>query len=105
MTDQTFAIIWILSFGLYFLIYTFWIPVKTQQRIENWLRDSESDETLLLALEVIVKRIREQTLIDFGRAAEHDKNKIGKVKKLKHDLFVFFPFTGPMVKILLEMER
>ena len=65
MTDQTFAIIWILSFGLYFLIYTFWIPVKTQQRIENWLRDSESDETLLLALEVIVKRIREQTLIDF----------------------------------------
>ena len=65
MTDQVFAIIWILSFGLYFLIYTFWIPVKTQQRIENWLRDSESDETLLLALEVIVKRIREQTLIDF----------------------------------------
>ena len=65
MTDQTFAIIWILSFGLYFLIYTFWIPVKTQQRIENWLRDSESDETLLLALEVIVKRIREQTLYDF----------------------------------------
>jgi len=65
MTDQTFAIIWILSFGLYFLIYTFWIPVKTQKRIEKWLRDSESDETLLLALEVIVKRIREQTLIDF----------------------------------------
>ena len=65
MTDTTFAVIWILSFGLYFLIYTFWIPVKTQQRIENWLRDSESDETLLLALEVIVKRIREQTLIDF----------------------------------------
>ena len=65
MTDTIFAVIWILSFGLYFLIYTFWIPVKTQQRIENWLRDSESDETLLLALEVIVKRIREQTLIDF----------------------------------------
>ena len=65
MTDQTFAVIWILSFGLYFLIYTFWIPVKTQKRIEKWLRDSESDETLLLALEVIVKRIREQTLIDF----------------------------------------
>ena len=65
MTDTVFAVIWILSFGLYFLIYTFWIPVKTQQRIENWLRDSESDETLLLALEVIVKRIREQTLYDF----------------------------------------
>ena len=65
MTDETFAIIWILSFGLYFLIYTFWIPLKTQRRIENWLRDSESDETLLLALDVIVKRIREQTLVDF----------------------------------------
>ena len=65
MNDETFAVIWILSFGLYFLIYTFWIPLKTQRRIEDWLRDSESDETLLLALEVIVKRIREQTLIDF----------------------------------------
>jgi len=65
MSDETFAIIWILSFGLYFLIYTFWIPLKTQRRIENWLRDSESDETLLLALDVIVKRIREQTLVDF----------------------------------------
>ena len=64
MSDETFALIWILSFGLYFLIYTFWIPLKTQRRIENWLRDSESDETLLLALEVIVKRIREQTLMD-----------------------------------------
>ena len=65
MTDQIFAVIWILSFGLYLLIYTFWIPKKTQERIENWLKDSESDETLLEALEVIVKRIREQTLIDF----------------------------------------
>ena len=65
MTDQIFAVIWILSFGLYLLFYTFWIPKKTQERIENWLKDSESDETLLEALEVIVKRIREQTLIDF----------------------------------------
>ena len=65
MTDEIFAVIWILSFGLYFLVYTFWIPLKTQRRIENWLRDSESDETLLLALDVIVKRIREQTLVDF----------------------------------------
>ena len=54
-----------MSFLLYLLIYTYWIPLKTQKRIETWLRDSESDETLLLALEVIVKRIREQTLIDF----------------------------------------
>jgi len=65
MTDETFAVIWILSFGLYFAIYTFWIPLKTQKRIEDWLRGSESDETLLLALEVVVRRIREQTLIDF----------------------------------------
>jgi hypothetical protein len=65
MTDLQFAVIWILSFGLYFLIYTFWIPAKTQKRIENWLRDSESDDTLLEALEVIVKRIREQILFDF----------------------------------------
>ena len=65
MTDETFALIWILSFGLYFLVYTFWIPLRTQKRIEYWLRSEESDETLLLALGVIVKRIREQTLIDF----------------------------------------
>ncbi len=65
MTDETFAVIWILSFGLYFLIYSFWIPLRTQKKIEVWLRGSESDETLLLALEVVVKRIREQTLIDF----------------------------------------
>ena len=65
MTDETFAVIWILSFGLYFAIYTFWIPLKTQKRIEDWLRGSESDETLLLALEVVVRRIREQTLVDF----------------------------------------
>jgi hypothetical protein len=65
MTDEIFALIWILSFGLYFLVYTFWIPLRTQKKIEVWLRGSESDETLLLALEVIVKRIREQTLVDF----------------------------------------
>ena len=65
MTDETFALIWILSFGLYFLVYTFWIPLRTQRRIEYWLRSEESDKTLLLALGVIVKKIREQTLIDF----------------------------------------
>ena len=65
MNDETFALIWVLSFLLYLVIYTYWIPLKTQKRIENWLRDSESDETLLLALDVIVKRIREQTLVDF----------------------------------------
>ena len=65
MTDIEFALIWALSFLLYLVIYTYWIPLKTQKRIETWLRGSESDETLLLALEVIVKRIREQTLIDF----------------------------------------
>jgi hypothetical protein len=65
MTNIEFGLIWALSFLLYLLIYTYWIPLKTQKRIETWLRDSESDETLLLALEVIVKRIREQTLVDF----------------------------------------
>jgi len=65
MNDTTFAVIWILSFGLYFLVYTFWIPLRTRKNIETWLRSSESDETLLMSLEVIVKRIREQTLIDF----------------------------------------
>ena len=65
MTDQLFALIWILSFGLYFLVYTFWIPLRTRKNIETWLRSDESDETLLMSLEVITKRIREQMLIDF----------------------------------------
>jgi len=65
MNDTTVAAIWILSFGLYLLIYTYWIPLRTQQRIEEWLRSEESDETLLMSLEVITKRIREQMLIDF----------------------------------------
>ena len=65
MTETEFALVWALSFLLYLLIYTYWIPLKTQKRIETWLKASESDETLLEALEVIVKRIREQTLIDF----------------------------------------
>ena len=38
---------------------------KNPKRIETWLRSSESDETLLEALEIVVKRIREQTLMDF----------------------------------------
>jgi len=65
LNDATVAAIWILSFGLYLLIYTYWIPLRTQQRIEHWLRSEESDETLLMSLEVITKRIREQMLVDF----------------------------------------
>ena len=65
MNDQTFAVIWILSFGLYFLVYTFWIPLRTRKNIETWLRSDESDETLLMSLDVITKKIREQMLIDF----------------------------------------
>ncbi len=65
MTDQQFLLIWILSFFLYFTIYTIWIPLKTQKKIESWLKSSESDETLLMSLEVITKKIREQMLIDF----------------------------------------
>ena len=65
MNDTTVAAIWILSFGLYLLIYTYWIPLKTQKKIVHWLESEESDETLLMSLEVITKRIREQMLVDF----------------------------------------
>ena len=65
MTDATFAVIWILSFGLYLLIYTYWIPLKTQKKIEHWLMSEESDETLLASLGVITNKIREQALVDF----------------------------------------
>jgi len=65
MTDELFFLIWIGSFFLYFTIYTLWIPLKTQKKIESWLKSSESDETLLMSLEVITKKIREQMLIDF----------------------------------------
>ena len=65
MTDQQFLLIWIFSFFLYFAIYTIWIPLKTQKKIESWLMSSESDETLLSSLDVITKKIREQMLIDF----------------------------------------
>jgi len=65
MTDATFAAIWILSFGLYLLIYTYWIPLRTQKKIEHWLMSEESDETLLASLSVITNKIREQALVDF----------------------------------------
>ena len=65
MTDSNFLIIWLISFFLYFIIYTYWIPYRTQVRIEEWLRSEDSDDTLLLSLGVIVKSIREQALHDF----------------------------------------
>ena len=65
MNDETFAVIWVLSFLLYLVIYTFWIPLKTQERIEDWLLSNESDETLVQSLEVIIKEIRNTTLVDF----------------------------------------
>ena len=65
MNDETFAVIWVLSFLLYLVIYTFWIPLKIQERIEDWLLSDESDETLVQSLEVIVKEIRKTTLVDF----------------------------------------
>jgi len=65
MTDELFFLIWIGSFFLYFIIYTLWIPLKTQKKIESWLKSAESDETLLMSLDVITKKIREQMLIDF----------------------------------------
>ena len=65
MNDETFALIWVLSFLLYLVIYTYWIPLKTQKRIETWLLSDESDDTLVQSLEVIVKEIRKTTLVDF----------------------------------------
>jgi len=65
MTDNTFYLIWLISFFLYFVIYTFWIPYRTQIKIEEWLRSEDSDDTLLLSMGVIVKSIREQALHDF----------------------------------------
>ena len=59
------AAVWILSFGLYFLIYTYHIPLMTQKKIETWLRSTESDQTLEMSLDVITNKIREQMLIDF----------------------------------------
>ena len=65
MTDELFALVWVLSFALYLLIYTYWIPLRTQKKIESWLMSEESDETLLASLGVITNQIREQTLVDF----------------------------------------
>ena len=65
MTNIEFGLIWALSFCLYLVIYTYWIPLKTQKRIETWLLSSESDSALNEGLDVIVKSIREQTLHDF----------------------------------------
>ena len=65
MTDQMFFLVWFLSFALYLVIYTWWIPIRTRQNIEAWLMAEESNETLLASLGVITNQIREQTLIDF----------------------------------------
>ena len=65
MTDPEFFLVWFLSFGLYLVIYTWWIPIRTRKNIESWLMDSESDKTLLASLEVITTKIREQVLVDF----------------------------------------
>jgi len=65
MNDIQFIIVWIMSFFCYLVIYTYWIPLKTQKKIETWLLSKESDEALNQGLEVIVKSIREQTLQDF----------------------------------------
>ena len=65
MTDAAFYLFALISFVIYFIIYTYYVPLKTQQKIESWLKSSESDETLLMSLDVITKKIREQMLIDF----------------------------------------
>ena len=58
MTDEIFALVWVLSFGLYLVIYTYWIPLRTQKKIESWLISEESNETLLASLGVITNQIR-----------------------------------------------
>jgi len=65
MTDLAFYLFALISFGIYFIIYTYYVPLKTQQKIESWLKSSESDKTLLMSLDVITEKIREQMLIDF----------------------------------------
>ncbi len=65
MTNNDFILVWLLSFLLYLVIYTWWIPHRTQVHIEKWLRSEDSDETLVLSLQVIIKAIREQALLDF----------------------------------------
>ena len=60
-----FFLVWFLSFGLYLVIYTWWIPIRTRKNIEAWLMSEESDSTLLASLSVITGKIREQTLVDF----------------------------------------
>ena len=42
MNDEQFIVVWIMSFLLYLVIYTFWIPLKTQKSIrEQTLKDFE----------------------------------------------------------------
>ena len=65
MTNDDFILVWLLSFFCYLVIYTWWIPHRTQVHIEKWLRSEDSDETLVLSLQVIIKAIREQALVDF----------------------------------------
>ena len=65
MTDPEFFLVWFLSFALYLVIYTWWIPIRTRQNIEAWLMSKDSDETLLASLGVITTQIREQALVDF----------------------------------------
>ena len=52
--------LWALLINLYLLD-----SAKNSRKIESWLRSEESDETLLMSLEVITTKIREQILIDF----------------------------------------
>ena len=65
MTNDDFILVWLSSFFFYLVIYTWWIPYRTQRHIENWLRCEDSDDTLVLSLQVIIKAIREQALVDF----------------------------------------
>ena len=54
MTDQMFFLVWFLSFGLYLVIYTWWIPIRTRKNIEAWLMSEESNETFAVEKRVSI---------------------------------------------------
>ncbi len=86
MTNNDFILVWLLSFLLYLVIYTWWIPHRTQVHIEKWLRSEDSDETLVLSLQVIIKAIREQALASYFLPALEKASKSEPLAKMTKEL-------------------
>jgi hypothetical protein len=78
MNDQQFMFIWLISFFLYFIIYTFWIPYRTQVRIEQWLR---SEEALHDFEEFMLPRARESLQKFWSGAMGNAVKEIGKTEE------------------------